>query len=133
MNREDVKVAAVPQLEGLSAAEFLKLAKSKPRTLRYLPNERDWLHLDKHWICDVLFTLETDAVQAMIDDALVARKEKLEKRQDLNIVMRPEFVKALSSCMSFSSKLPEFIITNRWPRKGDLSAQRLLEEEEDPS
>ena len=30
--------------------------------LRYLPDERDWVHLDKHWICDIMYTVDTDGI-----------------------------------------------------------------------
>jgi hypothetical protein len=43
-----------------------------------LPDERDWVHLDKHWICDIMFTVDTEGVQAMIDKAIKERKERLE-------------------------------------------------------
>jgi hypothetical protein len=38
----------------------------------------------------------------MIDRAIKARKEKLEKSQDLLVDMRPEFVDALKSAVAFS-------------------------------
>jgi hypothetical protein len=40
----------------------------------------------------------------MIDRAIKARKEKLEKSQDLLVDMRPEFVDALKSAVAFSRK-----------------------------
>jgi hypothetical protein len=49
-------VAAVPQIEGLSMTEFNVFARNRPELLRYLPDEDDWRHLDKKWVCDVLFT-----------------------------------------------------------------------------
>jgi hypothetical protein len=38
--------------------------------LKYLPDEKDWLHLEKKWICDILYTLEKDGIQNMLDKAL---------------------------------------------------------------
>lgn len=61
--------------------------------------------MDRQWICDLLYTLDKDGIQKMIDDALTARKNKLEKNRDLIIEMRPEFVQALQNCINFSSKL----------------------------
>lgn len=74
------------------------------------------MHLDKHWICDVLYTIDTEGIQAMIDTAIKERKEKLEKKQNLCISMRPEFVTALDQCMSFSSKFSLFTYHPRWQR-----------------
>jgi len=56
----------VPQIEGLTVEDFLKHARKKPVLLRYLPDEKDWNHLDKKWVCDVLYTHDTEAVQGMI-------------------------------------------------------------------
>ena len=66
---------------------------------------KDWLHLDKKWICDLLFTLDTKGIQSMIDKAMKVRKQKLEEKQDSLVDVRPEFAAALSQSFSFSSKL----------------------------
>jgi len=55
-------VAAVPQIEGLSVEDFLNFAKGKAKLLRHLPDESGWNHLDKKWICDVLFTLDEQGI-----------------------------------------------------------------------
>ena len=72
--------------------------------MKYLPAERDWVHIDKHWVCDVLYTLDADGIQAMVDEAMAIRKDKLEHNRDLIVEMRPEFATALQACMNFSSK-----------------------------
>lgn len=51
-----MKVAAVPQIEGLTVEDFLNHARKKPPLLRFLPDEKDWNHIDKKWVCDVLYT-----------------------------------------------------------------------------
>lgn len=95
IKRQDLKVAAVPQIEGLTVEDFLQYAKKKPELLKYLPNENDWLHLDRKWICDVLYTLDTEGIQEMIDKAMKKRRERLEVSQNTVVEMRPEFVAAL--------------------------------------
>lgn len=65
-----MKVSAVPHIEGLTVEDFLNYAKDKPNLLRYLPDERDWLHIDRKWLCDVLYTLDSDGVQTMIDESM---------------------------------------------------------------
>ena len=97
-------MSAVPQIDGLTIEDFLKLARKKPQLLKYLPDEKDWNHLDKKWVCDVLYTQDAVAVQDMINKAMVARREKLEHNQDLLVDMRPEFAQALKRCVNFSSK-----------------------------
>ena len=46
--------------------------------LKYLPDEKDWNHLDKKWVCDVLYTQDTRGIQEMISAAVLERKKKLE-------------------------------------------------------
>jgi hypothetical protein len=58
-----VKVAAVPQIEGLTVENFLAFAREKPERLKFLPDERDWNHLDKKWLCDVLYTNDSEGIQ----------------------------------------------------------------------
>jgi glycosylphosphatidylinositol transamidase (GPIT) subunit GPI8 len=73
VKRQAVKVAAVPQIEGLTVEDFLKHAKKKPMLMKYLPDEKDQVHLDKKWICDILYTVDTAAIQEMITKAISAR------------------------------------------------------------
>jgi hypothetical protein len=51
-------VAAVPQIEGLTVEDMLELAKASQRALTHIPDERDWDHMDRKWIADILFTVE---------------------------------------------------------------------------
>ena len=59
IKRSAVKIAALSQIEGLTVEDFLKHARNKPALLRFLPDEKDWNHLDKKWVCDVLYTNDT--------------------------------------------------------------------------
>ena len=56
----------------------MQYAKGKPAILRYFSDEKDWLSLDKKWVCDVLFTLDDVGIDAMIRDAKRNRKARLE-------------------------------------------------------
>ena len=58
--------------------DFLQHARRKPALLRFLPDEKDWHHLDKKWVCDVLYTQDTEAVAGMIGKAMADRRRKLE-------------------------------------------------------
>jgi len=62
LKRSEVKVASIPQIEGLTVEDFLEYSKRSANILRYLPDEKDWLHLEKPWICDVLYTLDKEGV-----------------------------------------------------------------------
>ena len=72
--------------------------------LQYLPDPRDWVHNDKKWVCDVLYTLDAKGIQDMINGCMETRKIKVELSKHLNVNMRPEFAQALANCQSFSSK-----------------------------
>jgi hypothetical protein len=85
--------------------DMLEFAKTKQGVLRHLPDERDWDHMDRKWLSDVLYTVEKAAFDRMIKDAIKERKERLEDKNNLNVSMRPEFVQAFQNCMSFSSKI----------------------------
>ena len=98
-------VAAVPQIEGLTVEDILAHAKTNPVLLKHLPDERDWVHIDRKWVCDVIFTLDRNNFQALITSAMKKRRDRLELSQNLLVEMRPEFAQALHSCLNFSSKL----------------------------
>ncbi len=100
-----MKVAAVPQIEGLTIEDFLTYAREKPVLLKHLPDEGDWNHLDKKWVCDVLYTLDQRGVQEKINTAVAARRKRLETTQNQIVEMRPEFAEALRRCNSFSCKI----------------------------
>jgi hypothetical protein len=97
-------VSAVPQIEGLTVEDILEFARGKASILKHLPDERDWVHIDRKWVCDVVYTLDKNAFQTMITDAMKKRKDRLEESQNLIVQMRPEFAQALNSCLNFSSK-----------------------------
>ena len=82
----------------------MNYAKTRPAVLKHLPDERDWVHMDKPWICNVLYTLDSVGIQRMIDAAMDERKIKVELSRHLNVRMRPEFAQALAQCKNFSSK-----------------------------
>ena len=83
---------------------MLELAKKTPNNLKHLPDQRDWDHMDRKWLADILFTVDRVKFEKMTKDAVKERKERLEEKRNLMIEMRPEFAAAFNNCMSFSSK-----------------------------
>jgi hypothetical protein len=53
-----VIVAAVPQIEGLTVEDMLELAKKHANTMKHLPDQRDWDHMDRKWLSDVMNTVD---------------------------------------------------------------------------
>ena len=48
---------------------MLELAKGTPNTLKFLPDKRDWDHMDRKWLSDVLFTVDRVKFEKKIKDA----------------------------------------------------------------
>ena len=117
-------VAAVPQIEGLTVEDMLELAKTSPNSLKFIPDERDWDHMDRKWLSDILNTVDRAKFEKMIKDAAKERKTRLEEKRNLVVEMRPEFAQAFQSCMNFSSKI--FIVINL-PINGKRASLKLDE------
>jgi hypothetical protein len=128
-----VKVSAVPQIEGLTVQDFLSYAKTRPGVLKHLPDERDWVHTDKPWICNVLYSLDPDGIQRMITAAMEERKIKVELSRHLNVRMRPEFAQALAECKNFSSKCLMGFTFFRLKGEGGRSDEGLDQEKAHPA
>ena len=86
----------MPQIEGLTVTNILEYAKNNRVLLKHIPDPRDWVHIDKKWVCDVLYTLDPAGVQEMINECMETRKVKVELSKHLNVNMRPEFARALA-------------------------------------
>ena len=78
----------MPQIEGLTVSDFLEYAKTKRNMLAHLPDPRDWVHKDKKWVCDVLYTIDPQGIQDMINGCMETRKIKVELSKHLNFIMR---------------------------------------------
>ena len=96
IKRDKVHVASVPQIEGLTIKDVLTFAKRNAQVLKHLPDERDWVHMDRKWICDIVYTLDKANFQAYITKAVRDRKDRLEEKRNLAVSMRPEFAAALN-------------------------------------
>ncbi len=83
---------------------MLTLAKTSPAAIKHIPDERDWDGLNRKWLADVLYTIERAKFDRAIKDAVKARRDRLEEKNNLIVEMRPEFAQAFQSCMSFSCK-----------------------------
>ena len=94
----------MPQIDGLTIEDFEKFARKKPNLMKHLPDDKDWHNLDKKWVSDVLYTLDTAGIQQIITQAQVERRKKLEQSQNMMVDLRPEFALALRKCAGFGSK-----------------------------
>ena len=53
-------------------------------------------------MADILYTVEKAKFEKIIKDAVKARKDRLELKNDMLVDMRPEFAQAFQNSMSFS-------------------------------
>ena len=67
--RKNVKVSAVPMIEGLAVKEILGFYQAEMRIANHLPRPREWLRYDRKWICDLCQSLEEEEFLALIRTA----------------------------------------------------------------
>ncbi len=75
----------------MTVEDMVDLAKTSPNALRHIPDERDWDGLSRKWLADILYTVEKAKFEKMIKDAVKARRDRLEEKNDMLVDMRPEF------------------------------------------
>ena len=73
---------------------MLNLAKTSQNTLRHIPDERNWDGLSRKWLADIIYTVEKVKFEKAIKDAVKARKDRLEVKNNMLVDMRPEFAQA---------------------------------------
>ena len=106
-----MKLSKVPVIEGLTIEQLLKYAERVDKVKAYVPELKEWVHVDRKWLCDVIYTLDTDKFQKHIDDCLRKKRKTNEVKKNNMTGIRAEFVSALANSVVFSSKS-----TNRcWP------------------
>ena len=88
--------------------DMLDLAKTSQNALRHIPDERDWDGLNRKWLADILYTVERAKFEKTIKDAVKARKDRLEDKNNMLVDMRPEFAQAFQNSMSFSRNFSVF-------------------------
>ena len=73
-----MKVSSLPHIEGLTVEDLIEYARTKDDVKDYLPDEQDWIHLDRQWLGDVMYTLNPKEIEGMVAKARKERKEKHE-------------------------------------------------------
>ena len=76
-----MKLSSVPQIEGLNLADLLSYAMADKTVKTHLPNSDEWIHLDRQWICDVTYTLDTKAFQEFINTKIIERRKVVKEKQ----------------------------------------------------
>jgi hypothetical protein len=100
----------VPCIPGLTNADILEFALQSKPVQRHVPDLEDWVHVDRKWLCDMLYTLDTDSFQRLIVKSLAARRKVVEVKAKEMVGIRAEFAQALSrSVVCSQSKSFPFI------------------------
>lgn len=77
---------------------------ANPWIASHMPNSDEWIHLDRQWICDVIYSLSKNEFQALINEKIVARRQQVKEKQKTLVGIRSEFIDALKRSVVFSSK-----------------------------
>jgi hypothetical protein len=102
LTRDEVKLSHVPMIEGLQISELLKYGDGKFAS--YFPDLKDWVHVDRKWLCDVLYTLDTKKFDEFVNECIKKKQKKNEDNKGLVVGIRSEFAEALKNAVTFSSK-----------------------------
>jgi len=57
--------------------DILELAEKPANTMKFLPDKRDWDHMDRKWLSDVMNTVDRQRFEKMVKDAARERKARL--------------------------------------------------------
>jgi hypothetical protein len=82
MRRDLVKVSCVPIIEGLTIEALLKYAAGVEKLKHFVPNLKDWVHVDRKWLCDIIYTIDTANFQKHIDECLKKRRKSTEVKKN---------------------------------------------------
>ena len=109
-----MKLSSVPVIEGLTIEQLLKYAEGVDKVKAYVPDLKDWVHVDRKWLCDIIYTIDTVNFQKHIDECIKKRRKSTEEKKNSLVGIRAEFVSALATSVAFSSKsnkcLPAYFV-----------------------
>jgi hypothetical protein len=91
-------------IEGLQISELLKFIETIKNASTYFPDVRDWMHVDRKWLCDVLYSLDADGFDKFVRKCLDDKRKRTETVKGLVVPIRAEFAEALKNASTVSSK-----------------------------
>lgn len=91
-------------IPGLYINDLLEYAEKNIYLKPYLPDEIDWLKVDRKWLCDMIYTLDNQPFRTYITKCVEAkRKKKVEAEKNMT-ENASEFAIALKNSVVFSCK-----------------------------
>ena len=94
----------MPKINGLAVSDLMAYAKTNATVMKHMPEMDEWIHFDRQWICDVIYTIEPDRFDKHIVNQLVKRRLQVKEKEKSLIGIKSEFVVALSKSVVFSCK-----------------------------
>jgi hypothetical protein len=90
-------------IDGLQVSELLKYIE-EVNLGQYFPDVRDWVHVDRKWLCDVLYSLESKGFDILVNRCIELKRKKSDAIKGHVVPIRTEFAEALKNATSCSSK-----------------------------
>ena len=87
---------------------ILDFAKTFPKVLRCLPNDRETRKMSRAYICNVINTLVPDDFGKWVTERMTERNLALVRQQDLNICLDADIAKAYALSTSVNRKYFSF-------------------------
>jgi hypothetical protein len=91
-------------IEGLQVSELLKFIELA-KISRYFPDVKDWMHVDRKWLCDMLYSLKSQSFDILVNMCIETKRKKSDVAKGYVVPIRAEFADALKNASICSSKL----------------------------
>jgi hypothetical protein len=90
-------------IDGLQVSELLKFI-DEVNLSRYFPDVKDWMHVDRKWLCDMLYSLKSQGFDTLVNRCIEKKRKKNDVVKGHVVPIRTEFAEALKNASSCSSK-----------------------------
>jgi hypothetical protein len=91
-------------IDGLQVSELLKYIE-EVKLSRYFPDVKDWVHVDRKWLSDMLYSLKSQGFDILVNKCIEAKRKKTDVIKGYVVPIRSEFAEALKNASAVSSKL----------------------------
>ena len=114
---KNVIVIKIPQYKGLTVKDIIKFAETQVDVHSYLPDYEYDKVPNREWLCNIVNTLIPKDFKEYVDQKVLERKESIYKSQNLNTMIKPEFVEIFKNSQSISFVKGKSHFLTRVPKK----------------
>ena len=117
---KQAKHLAVPHYEGLELSEIFKYAVSKKEIHIYFPDDNSEIKkLPRNFIIDLIYSAVGEEFRQWVAEKIKARNQKVVEKQNLDLKLDPEIMKAFQSsnfvsCMHLSQRIINYYCRDEW-------------------